>query len=562
MNSSQPLNPQSQLQEEFLKQLDDLITGQIVEGSVVQVGDEFVFIDIGYKSEGRVAIEEFASPPVIGDTVHVMLLSKDISQGGIAVSKQRADQEIHWINLERAYRERTPIEGVILRCVNQGFEVDLEGGLRGFVPLSKIDIYKADNPESYEQTTARFHIEQLYTNDRVNIVLSRRSVLIEQMRENRERFFETHTVGDHVHGVVKSFTSFGAFIDLGGFDGLLHLNDMSWGHATRPRDYVRKSQELELVVITVSRESGKINLSLREMTGNPWDTFEQRYHVDDIVEGVVKKLVNYGVFFELEPGIEGLAHVSELLWSQHVNSPGEIFKVGDRTMVKILQYDLEKRRIALGVKQTQPHPWDDIETRYQPNSMVHGIVRKIIAIGAIVELEPGITGLIHTSDFAWGKRQQDPSQFCSEGQEIDCLVLSVDQEQRRMRLSLKQMGKDPWIWLSEAKRQGTIVEGTITNINQHGVFVEVYEGVEGLVNRQNLSEPDVVPFEQAAARLKPGDRLRVVITDVKPSVQKVALSVRELERREQGREIARYLHNEEEPDTIKLGDLLRDKQHG
>jgi small subunit ribosomal protein S1 len=551
---------QEELQEEFLKPLDQLEVGQIVEGTVVQVGSEQVFVDIGYKSEGRISTEEFDELPEIGDTVQVVLLNKDASRGGVAVSKRKADEKLFWGQLKDAFHNREPVEGRVARSVKGGFEVRLQAGVRGFNPISKMDLRRIEEPEQYVGMTSKFYIERLYSENRVNIVLSRRAWLEEEVERRRNEFFENTQVGDIVTGTVKSFTSFGAFIDLGGFDGLLHINDMSWGHVTRPKDYVRKGEEINVKVIRMDPEEKKINLSLRHMTEDPWNYFEDKYGTGDVVTGTVTKLTDFGAFIELEEGIEGLAHISELSWTKHINHPKEVISVGEQVQAKILDYDVPEGKVSLGIKQTLPNPWDEVAAKYPEGMRVKRPVKKITHSGAFIELEEGIDGFLHVDNLSWTKKYRNPSAVLSEGEEIEVMVLSVDSENHNIRLGVKQLEEDPWQELKQAYSEKRTVEGEITNITDFGVFVRVHGGIEGLINKANLVDPKNESFEEAVQRFKVGQKVQAVVTEVNPGRNRLSLSIREMHRQEQRAELEKYIHDEGEETKLTLGEMLKEKE--
>jgi small subunit ribosomal protein S1 len=551
---------QEELQEEFLKSLDELEVGQLIEGTVVQIGPEHVFVDIGYKSEGRISVTEFDELPEIGTNLEVVLLSKETKGAGVPVSKKKAEQRMFWKELKQALQDRQPVEGTVTRSVKGGFEVQLAQGVRAFNPISKMDMRRVTNPDEYINLTSKFYIERLYSDNRVNIVVSRRDWLEDEVEGNRNAFFENTEIGDTVEGTVKSFTSFGAFVDLGGFDGLLHINDMSWGHVTRPKDHVSKGEKLQLKVIRMDPEEKKINLSLRHMTEDPWNTFEDKYQVDDVVTGKVTKLADFGAFIELEEGIEGLAHISELSWTKHVNHPQEIVQVGEEVQVKILEYDIQKGRVSLGIKQVHPNPWDEVPYKFPEGSRIRGEVKKLTNSGAFVELEEGIDGFLPVEDISWTRRYKHPSAALSEGEEVDCVVTSVDPETNNVRVGIKQLSEDPWTALKRAYSKRSIIEGEITNITDFGVFVQVEGGVEGLINKSNLADPEVESFESAVERLEVGQRIRAVITELNPQRQRLSLSVRELERETQRQEMEKYIHDEAEETTLTLGELLKEKE--
>jgi small subunit ribosomal protein S1 len=547
---------QKELQDEFLKQLDELEEGQIVEGTVVQVGQDEVFVDIGYKAEGRIKLAEFEEPPQVGDNVRVVLLRRDIRNGGVPVSKRKADEKLFWRELKQAFQDRVPVEGTVAKDIKGGFEVRLPGGIRGFNPISKMDVRRIEKPEEYVGLKSKFYVERLYSDNRVNIILSRRAWLEEEIEKNRQRFFENVDIGDEVEGIVKSFTSFGAFIDLGGFDGLLHINDMSWGHVTRPKDYVKKGEQVRLKVIKMDPEEKKINLSLRHMTEDPWESFEDHFAVDQVVEGTVTKLTDFGAFIELQEGIEGLAHISEMSWVKRINHPNEVVNVGDKVQAMVLDYNIQEGKVSLGLKQVMPNPWDEINEKFPVGMRLTRPVKKITNTGAFVELEEGIDGFLHVDDLSWTKRYKNPGALLSEGAEVECVVIMSDPENHNVRLGIKQLEEDPWQQLREAYPNGSIIEGEITNITDFGVFVRVQGGIEGLINKANLSERNE-PFEQAVQKYNVGDKIRAVVTEISPQRQRLSLSVRDLERQEQRQELQKYIHEEDsESETFSLGDIL------
>ena len=550
---------QEALQEQYLQPLDELEVGQPVQGTVIQTGPETTFIDIGYKSEGRVPTEEFDEPPEVGDTVEVVLINKETLGGGVVVSKRKADEKRFWKVLKDAFNERKPVEGTIAKAIKGGFEIDLGYKVRAFNPISKMDLRRVDNPDEYVGLKSKFYVERIYSENRVNIVLSRRDYLEEEATERKKQFFEHVVVGDVVEGTVKSFTSFGAFVDLGGFDGLLHINDMSWGHVNRPKDYVKRGQVLALKVIRMDPESQKINLSLKHLTEDPWNHFEDKYSADMVVKGRVTKLTDFGAFIELEEGIEGLAHISELSWVKRISHPKELLKIGDEVEAKILEYDVPAGRVSLGLKQVLPNPWESISEKYPEGLRLTRIVKKLTNAGAFVELEEGIDGFVHVDDLSWTKRYKHPSAVLQEGQEIECIVTQTDPEHHNIRLGIKQLSEDPWDSLRKAYPERSIIEGEVTNITDFGVFLRVQGGIEGLINKSQLSDPREEAFEKAVETINVGDKLKAVVTELNPQRQKLSLSVRELARQEQRQEMQKYI-GDEDSDTVTLGDILKDKE--
>ena len=554
---------QTRLQEEYLKSFQSLEEGQIVEGVVIQVTQDQVFVDVGYKSEGKIPVTEFTVLPKVGDKVSVVLEKKENKHGEVIVSKQKADIKVFWKNLRQAFQDKMPVEGVIDKIVKGGFEVNLGSGVRAFLPISQSDSQKVEKAEKLLGLKALFYVERLYSDNKVNVVVNRRKYLEEQIEVNREKFFTSVQIGDSVTGVVKSFTSFGAFIDLGGFDGLLHINDMSWGHVTRPKDFVKKGQEITLKVIRLDPEEKRINLSLKHFTEDPWLHFEEKFHVNDIVKGRVTKLTDFGAFIELEEGIEGLAHISEFSWVKKINKPEDMVKIGDEVECMILGYDIQAGRVSLGLKQVTANPWDTITERYQSGMRFTRKIVKVTNAGAFIELEEGIDGFLHVDDLSWTKKIKHPGSELSVGQEIEVIILECDPESHRIRLGVKQLSDDPWKSFAETYRPGTTIEGEVTSITDFGVFLKVAGGIEGLINKQNLLESREETFEDAVKKYNVGDKITVVVVEVIPEKQKVSFSIKDYKKKMQREEISRYMSSDEEEDegTYTLGDFLKNKSN-
>lgn len=549
--------------EDSLKGLKELEDNQLVDGTVIAVTEDLVFVDIGYKSEGRIPVSEFAGDlPKVGDVVTVVLLRKD-GRNGPEISKSKADAKKLMKDMRKAFDEKIAIDGTIEKEVKGGFDVNLGGDIHAFLPISQSDSQKVDNPAKLLGLKAKFYIERLYSDNKVNIVVNRRKYLEEIIESNRDKFFNETQIGDTVKGTVKSFTSFGAFIDLGGFDGLLHINDMSWGHVTRPKDFVKKGQEIELKVIRLDPADKRINLSLKHFTEDPWVHFEEKYHVNDIVEGTVTKLTDFGAFIELEEGIEGLAHISEFSWTKKVNKPADMVKIGDKIHCMILGYDIQAGRVSLGLKQTSENPWDTIFDKYPVDTKVHGKVVKLTNTGAFIELEEGIDGFLHAEDISWTKKVKHPGSEFSLGQEVDVIVLDVDGESRRIRVGIKQLVDNPWKKFAQEYKPGSTLEGEITSITDFGVFVKAPDGIEGLVNKANLSDDKDVPFEEAVKKYKVGDKLNVYVIDVNVDKEKVAFSVKEYKKAQARKEISQYMASSANDDdgAYTLGDMLKDQKN-
>lgn len=547
---------QAQL-EESLKDFSAPQSGQLVDGTVVQVTNDYVYVDIGDKSEGLIPVSEFADElPKEGDKVQALLTGHN--SNGPVLSKKKADSKRYFKEIQQAWKEKTPVDGVISKVVKSGYEVNLGIEKPAFLPISQADSDKVTKPESLLGVKSKFYIERLYSDNKLNPVVNRRKYLEEQIDEKRNAFFENTQIGDTVKGTVKSFTSFGAFIDLGGFDGLLHINDMSWGHVARPKDFVKKGQEIELKVIRLDPAEKRINLSLKHFTEDPWVHFEEKYHVNDIVKGKVTKLTDFGAFVELEEGIEGLVHISEFSWTKKINKPSDMVQVGQEVDVMILGYDIQAGRVSLGIKQATPNPWDSISEKYPVGTKVKGKVVKTTNVGAFVELDDGIDAFLHADDISWTKKIKHPGSELSVGQEIEAVVLECDQENHKIKIGIKQLTDNPWKAFASEYKPGSTLEGEITSITDFGVFVKAPYGIEGLVNKANLSDDKNVPFEEAVAKYKVGDKINVYVVDVKVDKEQVAFSVREYKRKQQRDEISQYMDSSDDDNgSYTLGDAFK-----
>jgi len=553
---------QTQLQEQYLKSFEGLEEGDLIDGKVVQIAGDFVFVDIGYKSEGKIPMLEFGeAPPKVGDDVKVILVKKETHSGEVIVSKKRAEEKVFWKAIANAFKEHQPVDGTIEKEVKGGFEVDLGHGLKGFLPSSKADIQRVESGEQFVSMKSKFYLERLYSEKKINIILNRRKWLEEDIDKRREAFFQSVQIGDTVKGAVKSFTSFGAFIDLGGFDGLLHINDMSWGHVTRPKDYVRKGQDIELKVIRLEPEEKRINLSLKHFSQDPWFTFEEKYHVNDVVKGKVTKLTDYGAFIELEEGIEGLAHISEFSWVKKVHKPEDMLKPSDVVDCMVLGYDIQAGKVSLGLKQVQVNPWDSINENYPVGMRLTRKIVKVTNAGAFVELEEGIDGFLHVDDLSWTSRVKNPASVLHEGEELEVVVIESSPEERNIRLGVKQLSEDPWRSFAKAFRVGSIVEGIVSNVTDFGVFVKVQGDIDGLVKKQDLSSDRDLSWDDALKNFTAGMAVKAVVIDLSPDRQKLGLSIRDLVQRQQREEISKFMQNEEVDGGYTIGDLLKERDN-
>ena len=552
---------QTQL-EESLKNINVPEAGQMVEGIVVQVTEDYVYVDIGDKSEGLIPVKEFAEGlPVEGDTVRALLIGHD--KNGPVLSKKKADSKRFLKEIQQAFKDKTPVNGTIVKLVKSGYEVNLGIDKTAFLPISQADSDKIEKPESLIGVKSKFYIERLYSDNKLNPVVNRRKFLEEEIDSKRDAFFNSVQLGDNVKGTVKSFTSFGAFIDLGGFDGLLHINDMSWGHVARPKDFVKKGQEIELKVIRLDPAEKRINLSLKHFSEDPWIHFDEKYSVNMVVKGKVTKLTEFGAFVELEEGIEGLVHISEFSWTKKINKPGDMVSVGQEVDAVILGYDIQDGRVSLGFKQVTENPWNTITEKYAEGTKVKGKVVKLTNKGAFVELEEGIDGFLHGEDISWLKKVKHPGSELSVDQEVEVIVLECNPEAHNIKVGIKQLTDDPWKEFSAEYKPGSTLEGEITSITEFGVFVKAPNGIEGLVNKANLPESKEETYEEAVAKYKVGDKINVYVVDVNAAKEKVAFSVKEFKKKQAMDEISHYMSsssNDDDGGAFTLADMINSKK--
>ncbi|MEI8092920.1 MAG: (d)CMP kinase [Spirochaetales bacterium] len=550
-------NNQTILQEEYLKNLENLQEGSLVEGTVISVSSDSVSIGIGYKSDGVIPLTEFQTPPQVGDRVKVVLERKESSKGSIEISKEKADAISFREQLNDAYEKKTPLTGKFTKVVKGGYEVDLGHTYRAFVPLSKADSVRVEVPEELLGKVGSFLVEKLVWEKTANIVLNRRDLLLRETDVKRSEFFQKTKEGDVVEGEVKSFTSFGAFVDLGGFDGLLHLNDMSWGHVTRPKDFVQKGDKIKLKVVKLDPTEKKINLSLKALGVNPWVLFEKKFKVGDVVTGKVTKLADFGAFIEIEEGVEGLVHISEMSWVKRISHPKEVLKPGDIVQTKILAYDMEQTRISLGLKQVSANPWDEAAVKFPVGKVLTLPVKKVTPVGAFVTLEEGVDGFLHVDDLSWVKKSKNATSELKDGQMVEVKVLSVDTEARRIRLGVKQVGDDPWESLRKSYPRGTPIEGSIVSKTEFGVFLRVLGNIEGLIPKSNLCDTRDQTADDFMKSLTVGDKLKVLVMEVSVERQKLSLSLKDFVKQQQKEEISKYIQKDDDHSSFRLGDLFK-----
>ena len=497
--------------------------GEVVRGRVVHIGSSEVLVDVGYKSEGAIPIEEFHGVlPKVGDEIDVYLEAKEDAEGLIVLSKEKADKIRVWDAVSQAYEKGTPVEGRIVEVVKGGLAVDV--GVKAFLPGSQVDLRPVKNLSALVGQTIRAKVIKL-NRRRGNVVLSRRAVLEEEREEKKKHTLEVLQEGLVLTGTVKNITDYGAFIDLGGIDGLLHVTDMSWGRVGHPSEIFQVGDQVEVVVLHFDRESGRVSLGYKQKSADPWEHVEEKYPPGTKTRGRVVSLTNYGAFVELEPGVEGLVHVSEMSWTRRVRHPSKIVSVGDEVDVMVLDVNRAAKRISLGMKQVEPDPWTTIHERYAVGQRVTGRVRNLTDFGAFIELEPGVDGLLHISDMSWTRSVSHPSELLKKGQEIETQILNIDTEQKRISLGLKQLGPDPWSTVDQRYPLGTRVRGMVVRLTDFGAFVELEPGVDGLLHISQMSHRPVSRPEEV---VNVGDELDLLVIRVDPHERRIGLSLKEL----------------------------------
>jgi len=516
---------QDELEDLYRQSLQDLEEGEVVRGRIVAVKDTEVLVDVGYKSEGTIPIDEFQRTgivPIVGEEIEVYLEMKEDAEGLIVLSKEKADKIKVWDVITRAYEKGTPIEGKVVEVVKGGLAVDV--GVKAFLPGSQVDLRPVKNLASMLGQPIRARVIKL-NRRRGNVVLSRRVVLEEEREDKRKHTLSILQEGLVLPGIVKNITEYGAFIDLGGIDGLLHITDMSWGRIGHPSEMVQVGDKIEVMVLHFDRETGRVSLGYKQKGPDPWESVEQRFPVGSRHRGHIVSLTNYGAFVELEKGVEGLVHVSEMSWTRRVRHPSKLVNVGDEVEVLVLDVNRAQKRISLGMKQVEPDPWDSIDQRYQPGMRVQGKVRNLTDFGAFVELEPGIDGLLHISDMTWARNVTHPSEVLKKGQSIETAILHVDKEAKRISLGLKQIQPDPWESVMQRYPVGSNVKGKVVRLADFGAFVELEPGIDGLLHISQMSSR---PVNRPEDLVQLGDELTLKVIRVEPNERRIGLSLREL----------------------------------
>ena len=507
----------------------EITPNEIIDGQIVRIEKEFVIVDVGYKSEGQIPLaewEEGDEPPVPGQMVKVLveeledtMVGEEMTRGMIALSKKKAAKIEAWVKMMEKIKEGDVVKGLATKKIKGGLLVDI--GVHVFLPASQVDVRRPADIGEYigkEIDCVILKIDET----RRNIVVSRRALIEAQRAEKKNALLAELEVGQIRKGTIKNIAEFGAFIDLGGIDGLLHITDMSWGRITDPKEVVSIDQEIEVMILHIDHEKEKISLGLKQKTPSPWESVEAKYPVNTRVMGTVVNVMSYGVFIKLEEGIEGLVHISEMSWTKRISHPSEILSVGDKIEVVVLGINKEKQEISLGIKQTQNNPWETVDEKYPIGAIITGTVRNLTNYGAFIEIEEGIDGLLHVSDMSWVRKIAHPNEVVTKGQKIECQVLSVDKKNRRIALGLKQLQEDPWVTrIPEKYQAGQLVKGKVTKITNFGVFVSLEDDLEGLLHISELANHKVDNPEDV---VKVGEEIEVKVLRVDSDERKIGLS--------------------------------------
>jgi small subunit ribosomal protein S1 len=511
-----------QMQDLLAKSFRDFREGSIVKGRVLEIRPREVLVDIGYKSEGVIPSAEFDNIDTleVGDEVDVLLERLENDEGMVVLSKEKAAYRQNWNKIASVFQGDGLIKGKVKSVVKGGLMVNI--GVEAFLPASQIDIVPPKDLQQFVGNTYDFKIVKI-NDDRRHVVLSRREIIEQERSEKRQKFLESVNVGDRVIGTVKNLTDFGAFIDLDGMDGLLHITDMTWGRLGHPSEMVKVGQQLEVVVLDINKEKERVSLGLKQTQRNPWDQIEERFPAGQKVKGKITNLVPYGAFVELEEGVEGLIHVSELSWTKRIMRPSDILSVGQEVEAVVLGVNKEEQKISLGLRQLEPNPWDEIEKKFEIGSRVKGHIRNMTAYGAFVELADGIDGMIHVSDLSWTRKINHPSEVFKKNDDLEAVVIDIDKVNQRISLGIKQLSEDPWKNIDQKYKIGDLVKGKVTKLASFGAFVQLQDDIDGLVHISQLSEDHVAKVKDV---LKVGQEVEARVIKVDKVERRIGLSIK------------------------------------
>lgn len=544
------------------KEFDVTKPGELVEGTVVEVGRDYVVVDIGFKSEGHIPVSQFINKEGkvgvnVGDRVEVLMLSSENESGEIVLSKDRAEQLRVWNMLEEAFGKNESVKGKIVQKVKGGLQVDV--GVPAFLPGSQVDIRPQRNLDKFVGEDHDFKILK-FSRERGNIVLSRRVVLEAERKALKRDTINQLAEGIVMEGIVKNVTDYGAFVDLGGIDGLLHITDMSWGRVNHPAELLTVGQTVPVVVLKYDEANERVSLGMKQLNPNPWEQVEQRYRPGTVIKGNVVSLTDYGAFVRLDEGIEGLIHVSEMSWTKKVNHPSKVLTVGDEVEAVVLEVSAESQRISLGLKQLSKNPWEELSKEFPIGSRVTGKVRSVTDFGIFVNVRDDIDGLVHVSDFSWTKRIKDPKEIrelYKRGDEVEAMVLEIDPANERLSLGIKQLVPDIWESVPHRYPSGAKVKGVVSSITDFGVFMELEQGVEGLIH---VSQLNLQKGEAIKDKFQLGQEIEAEVTNIDRNERRISLSMKQGRKAKQKEEYAQYL--EDSSSAVTFGDLLQQQLAG
>ena len=536
----------SELEALIDSKLPSFRKGDIVNGTILEIRPQVVLVDIGYKSEGVISISEFEDEEIeVGDQIEVLLESLENDEGLVVLSKEKAAHKQNWDKIVAVYKDGGLVKGKVKSVVKGGLMVNV--GVEAFLPGSQVDIIPPKDLNEFVGNVYEFKIVKV-NDERKNIVLSRREVIEAERSEQRQRFRATVKVGDRVTGIVKNITDFGAFVDLSGMDGLLHITDMSWGRVNHPSEVLHIGQELNVLILDVDRDKERVSLGLKQLSDNPWADIEQKYPIGSRVSGRVTKLLAYGAFVELEKGVEGLVHVSELSWTKRITRPSDVLSLDQEIEAVVLNISVEEQKISLGIRQLDENPWEAIETRFPVGTIISGAVRNLTPYGAFVALEEGIDGMIHVSDMSWTRKINHPSEVLKKGDVVEARVLNIDKENQRVSLGIKQLESDPWESIDSRFKVGDLVSGSVAKIASFGAFVNLDGDIDGLIHISQLSEEHV---ERVKDVIKVGDAIKARVIKVDKVERRIGLSIKAVnyDPEQLRRETAAF-------ETVRAGDMV------
>jgi small subunit ribosomal protein S1 len=552
-NSAQKENTQEEMKELYETSMRSPQDGNIFKGKVVNINGETVIVDVGLKSEGKVSLNEFTNTAgeievSEGDEVEVMFVGREREFGLLILSKQRVDAIRVWQRVEKSLEDGTPIEGDIASEVKGGFLVNI--GVNAFLPISQVDVKPVKNPASFVGRHLKFKV--IKSNKRKgNVIVSRRILMEEEKEKKKQEFWKNVKKEQVVYGFIRNITDYGAFVDLGGVDGFLYLNEITWGRITHPKEYLRIGDEVKVKIVDIDLEKERISVSMKQLKADPWLKIEERFPLQSKVRGKVVGIVDYGVFVELEQGVEGLLHVTEMSWDRRLKNPHKIVNKNDWIELVVLSIDQERKRISLGMKQLLSDPWDEMEKQYPPGSILKGKVKNLTDFGLFVGIGNGIDGLIHMSEISWSRRKKAISDVYKKGTFVEALVLNIDKTQKKFSLSLKRLKEDPWKGLTVKYHIGDVIEGFVTSITDFGVFVEIEEGIEGLIHLSEIDDPQGKNLSEV---FKVDEPVQVVILNIDEKDKRIGLSIKALKK--PGAKPAEEAASQEEGAFSTLGDIL------